>query len=78
MTARVSPEPSGTGGVATRKLIPLSEVETAKLIRASIGKSPLSMAFGSGGVALQGDEAPWAVALLREWRGVDFTQGAGI
>ncbi|RWI35529.1 hypothetical protein [Mesorhizobium sp.] len=59
------------------KLIPLNEGEISELIRNSNGR-PLPMSFGTGGVALQAANAPWAVKLLLEWRGVTFSDGAGI
>ncbi len=58
-------------------LIPLSESETASLIRESVSKI-LPLAFGSRGVALKADEAPWALPLLAQWRGITFTDGGGI
>jgi hypothetical protein len=58
--------------------IVLSERETALLFQASrrSGES-VPLAFGSS-VWLLADKAPWAAALLREWRGVNFSDGGGI
>lgn len=61
----------------SRRLIPLSEGETASLIRLANPHS-LALAFGTGGVALNADKSPWAVPLIAEWRGLTFTDGAGI
>jgi hypothetical protein len=60
-----------------RDLIPLREGETAALMRLA-NPEPVCLAFGTGGVALEADKSPWAVPILAEWRGLTFTDGAGI
>ena len=56
--------------------IPVTETETAKLMKVSNGRV-LPLTFGSK-VCLEAEKAPWAVTLLAEWRGIAFTAGAGI
>jgi hypothetical protein len=65
---------------AIERLIPLHQHETALLmgLAGRNGRGQLSLAFGTGGVALQADQSPWAVPLIREWRGQIFNDGAGI
>lgn len=65
--------------------IVLSQRETALLMRhAGEARRPaLALDFGTGGVALSEDGnghpvSSWAVPLLAEWRGVAFSDGAGI
>ena len=58
-------------------LVPFSDGEMARLIRMSDGRV-VPARFGTGGAALVAGEAPWALPLLAEWRGLAFTDGAGI
>lgn len=58
------------------KMIRISADENAMLIRVSGGR-PLHLHFGRSGVALD-PECTWPIPLLAEWRGITFTDGAGI
>ena len=60
-----------------RKLIPLTQPETAALIRLS-GRRPLQLAFGTGWTALDPARSPWAVPLLERMRSLVLEDGAGI
>ncbi len=65
------------------RLIVVSDVETARLIRHAQGRY-LALSFGPRGVWLQPDAATgapistWAPPLLDVWRAAAFEQGAGI
>lgn len=59
-----------------KTLVPLSYGEMALLIRH--GSAPVSARFGAGGTALVAEDSPWALPMLAEWRGVAFSEGAGI
>ncbi len=58
-------------------LIPISVDENATLIRLSNSR-PLALRFGTGGVALDVAQSPWAVTILLRLRGLVFEDGAGI
>ncbi len=51
--------------------------ELAHLIRASNGR-PVPAAFGPGYLGLKTDQAPWAVPIINELRGVTVSNGGGI
>lgn len=68
----------GAQQVSRRRLLPVSEQEFALLIRHSTDHGILSAAFGTGGLAVNLDEAPWALGLVRQWRGYYFMDGGGI
>lgn len=62
-----------------KKLIPVNEDETAKLIRMSGSfTEPLCLDFGRSGAAVDANKSPWAAAMLGKWRGTTFEEGAGI
>jgi hypothetical protein len=58
-------------------LVPFSSTEMSRLIRASEGRV-VPARFGTGGAALIANEAAWALPLLADWRGLSFSNGAGI
>lgn len=57
--------------------ITLTECELPELIRLSEGRV-VAFSFGPSGVWLNPEKSPWAVPLLREWRGITVNDGAGI
>jgi hypothetical protein len=62
-----------------KKLIPVNEDETEKLIRMSGSfTEPLCLDFGRSGAAVDAGKSPWAAAMLAKWRGMVFEEGAGI
>lgn len=56
-------------------LIPVSEREMADLMRHSEGRV-LHFTLPHGDLVWR--ESPWAVPMLAEWRGLTFSDGAGI
>jgi hypothetical protein len=56
-------------------LVPLEGDELAGLIKTG---NVIPARFGTGGTALIAKDCPWALPLLAEWRGIAFTDGAGI
>jgi hypothetical protein len=51
-------------------LIPLSEEETAALIKRSDHENPLCLVFGAHGASLRWKESKWTLPILAEMRGV--------
>jgi hypothetical protein len=73
------PRPSETGV----RHIPVSEFESVRLLEQSARRGSVSLAFGTGGVALIWDltrPMPWSVRALGLMRGIlnENTEGLGI
>ena len=62
-----------------RRLIAVNTDEVARLMRLSMHRSPLALAFGTPyGTMINLSDTSWAEPLLAEWRGEVFVNGAGI